>query len=228
MRRVAAVVVLAVCVVAAALCWLRPRTAVTPVPLPGTADDPGRETVRLAADEPMAHATPLTRRGNGGVMATHATEQLASTGGVADAPPPASGTPVAPCWPVVGPRLHPAPTATAAPADTPAVPARIAFRALWYLGTDPAAETTWRRAIDDPAHPAGVRSDLIVDMIDEGYTDNDHPTQDDLPVILARLELIERYAPYAMDTVNAEAFEVAYRHLLDLYVRLGGAPRPRR
>jgi hypothetical protein len=109
-------------------------------------------------------------------------------------------------WPVraLSPLSATTAAATAA-AATPVVPARIAFRALWYLGTDPEAEITWRRAIDDPAHPPGVRSDLIVDMIDEGYTDNSHPTKDDLPVILARLELIERYAPYAIDRVNAEA-----------------------
>ena len=108
------------------------------------------------------------------------------------------------------------------------VPVKLAFRALWYLGVDPEAEKTWRRAINDPRLPAGVRSDLIVDMIDEGYTDNNHPTKEDLPVILARLEIIERYAPYAMDKVNAGAFERAYRHLLAMYIRLGGPPRKRR
>lgn len=118
--------------------------------------------------------------------------------------------------------------ASAEAIGSPTVPTKIAFRALWYLGTDPEAEKTWRRAINDPNHPPGVRSDLIVDMIDEGYTDNNHPTKEDLPVILARLELIERHAPYAMDEVNAEAFEVAYRHLLDMYIRLGGEPRDKR
>lgn len=107
----------------------------------------------------------------------------------------------------------------------PEVPVRLAFRALWYLGVDPEAERTWSRSINDPRHPPGVRSDLIVDMIDEGYTDNNHPTKEDLPVILARLEIIERYAPYAMDQVNADAFEQAYEYLLGLYIRLGGEPR---
>jgi hypothetical protein len=108
------------------------------------------------------------------------------------------------------------------------VPVRLAFRALWYLGVDPEAEKTWSRAINDPNMPPGVRSDLIVDMIDEGYTDNDHPTKADLPVIRARLEILERYAPYAMDRVNAEAFAEAYRTMLELYIRLGGEPRTRR
>lgn len=102
----------------------------------------------------------------------------------------------------------------------PAVPVRLAFRALWYLGVDPEAERTWSRAINDPSSPPGVRSDLLVDMIDEGYTDNSHPTKADLPLIRARLELIERLAPYAMDQVNADAFEEAYKDLLAMYVRL--------
>ena len=110
----------------------------------------------------------------------------------------------------------------AAPAAEPAVPTTIAFRALWYLGTDPEAEKTWVRAINDLNTPPGVRSDLIVDMIDEGYTDNNRPGKADLPVILARLEILERHAPYAIDEVNAKAFAEAYRTMLDLYVRLGG------
>lgn len=128
-----------------------------------------------------------------------------------------------PAWP--SPRVKrdggPAPQSV----GEPAVPIRLAFRALWYLGVDPEAEKTWSRAINDPKTPPGVRRDLIVDMIDEGYSDNDHPTRQDLPTILARLEIIERYAPYAMDEVNAAAFEEAYRVLLDLYIRLGGEPR---
>jgi hypothetical protein len=110
----------------------------------------------------------------------------------------------------------------------PAVPVRLAFRALWYLGVDPEAEKTWTRAINDPNMPEEVRSDLIVDMIDEGYTDNNQPTKADLPVIFARLQILERHAPYAMDQVNARAFEKAYRSLLQLYIRLGGDPPARR
>jgi hypothetical protein len=131
-----------------------------------------------------------------------------------------------PAWPAW--RGGRAARAGAAATAEPSVPVRLAFRALWYLGTDPEAEKTWSRAINDPDMPEGVRSDLIVDMIDEGYTDNDHPTKADLPVIRARLEIIERHAPYAMDRVNARAFEEAYRTLLELYVRLGGEPRGRR
>ncbi|MCA8970580.1 MAG: hypothetical protein KDC95_12375 [Planctomycetes bacterium] len=101
------------------------------------------------------------------------------------------------------------------------VPTKIAFRALWYLGTDPEAEKTWLRAINDRNQPPGVRSDLIIDMVDEGYSDNDHPSEVDLPIIKSRLELIERYAPFAIDDVNKRAFEVAYRELLELYLRLG-------
>lgn len=129
-----------------------------------------------------------------------------------------------PTWPT----LH-AGTASGAAAATgePAVPVKVAFRALWYLGTDPGAEKTWSRAINDPNMPAEVRSDLIIDMIDEGYTDNDKPGKADLPVILARLGILERHAPNAMDEVNRKAFQDAYRHMLELYARLGGDPARR-
>jgi hypothetical protein len=91
---------------------------------------------------------------------------------------------------------------------TPRVSARLAFKALLYVGVDPEAEKTWMTAINDPKLPAGVRSDLIEDLNDEGYEDpsGNHITKRDLPLILARMEIIERLSPYAMDKVNADAF----------------------
>jgi hypothetical protein len=116
-------------------------------------------------------------------------------------------------------------TTSVAALGTPAVPVKLAFRALWYLGVDPEAERTWARAINDANHPEGVRSDLIVDMVDEGYSDNSRPTKADLPLIAARLDILERHAPFAMDEGNRRAFEAAYQGLLTLYIRLGGLPR---
>jgi hypothetical protein len=118
--------------------------------------------------------------------------------------------------------------ATAVAPLEPAVAAELAFKALQYVGVDPEAEQIWRRAIDDPATPEGVRSDLIEDLNQEGYLDNSQPTKADLPLIRARLELIERLAPFATDPVNAAAFEEAYKDLLAMYLRLGGEPRGRR
>ena len=117
--------------------------------------------------------------------------------------------------------------ASSEPSGTPRVSARLAFKALLYVGVDPEAEKTWMRAINDPNLPPGVRSDLIEDLNDEGYEDpsGNQITKRDLPLILARLEIIERLAPYAMDQVNADAFEEAYKDLLNMYVRLGGSER---
>ncbi len=125
-------------------------------------------------------------------------------------------------WPTAAARQG---TANATPTGTPIVSAEVAFRALWYVGVDPEAEKTWMTAINDLNLPPDVRSDLIEDLNDEGYTDNSNPTKADLPLILARLELIERISAHAIDEVNAKAFEEAYKDLLELYVRLGGAPR---
>jgi hypothetical protein len=138
--------------------------------------------------------------------------------GVGVAGAPSSGAELR--WPA--PRSGHARAASAAASGEPEVPVELAFRSLWYLGVDPEAERTWTRAINDRNLPAGVRSDLIVDMIDEGYTDNGHPAEADLPTILARLSIVERHAPHAMDEVNRAAFEDAYRHLLSMYLRLAG------
>jgi hypothetical protein len=121
-------------------------------------------------------------------------------------------------WPVSKPRSNVA----TEPRQPPRIPTRIAFRALWYLGADPQAEDIWAKAINDPNSPPGVRSDLIIDMIDEGYTDNSHPGPADLPLIQRRLEILERHAPYAMDEVNRKAFEEAYQDMLKLYLRVSG------
>ena len=80
-------------------------------------------------------------------------------------------------------------------------------------------------AIDDPGMPEEARSDLIEDLNEEGYTDDRRPRAADLPLILARLRLIERLAPHAMDDVNAAAFAEAYGDLIDMVVRLREEPR---
>jgi hypothetical protein len=105
-------------------------------------------------------------------------------------------------------------------AAEPVIDEAMARAALRAVGKDPAAEAIWRRAINDPGLPRGVRSDLIEDLNDEGYADPDHLTQDDLPLILARLRLIEELSPLAMDEVNAAAFAEAYKDLLDMLARL--------
>jgi len=104
----------------------------------------------------------------------------------------------------------------------PTVPVDLAFQALRYVGVDPAAEATWLAAINDPNTPPEARSDLIEDLNQEGYSDNDRPTAADLPLVRARLRLIEQLAADATDEVNAAAFAEAYKDLLAMYVRLGG------
>lgn len=127
-------------------------------------------------------------------------------------------------WPVKTDPTRAGGGAAAATGD-PVVHPDLAFSALRYVGIDPEAERTWVRAINDANMPADIRSDLIEDLNEQGYTDNSRPTKEDLPLILARLELIERLAPLATDDVNAAAFEEAYKDLLDMYIRLGGEPR---
>jgi hypothetical protein len=129
-------------------------------------------------------------------------------------------------WPKVGTASSRSAAPTRAKtAGEPAIAVELAFQALRLVGIDAEAERTWRRAIDDPRMPAGSRSDLIEDLNQEGFTDNSRPTKADLPLILARLELIERLLPPTKDETNRASFEEAYKDLLAMYVRLGGVPR---
>ena len=95
--------------------------------------------------------------------------------------------------------------------------------ALAFVGVDDEAEAYWYQAINDPSLPAHEREDLIEDLNEDGLPDPRHPTEDDLPLIISRLLLIEAAWPDAMDEVNADAFQEAYKDLLNLAdVAMGG------
>ena len=96
----------------------------------------------------------------------------------------------------------------------------LAREALGLVGLDPEAEAVWVGAINNPDLPPKERQDLIEDLNEEGFADPKNLTPDDLPLILNRLELIERYAPSAMDEVNLAAFMEAYKDLLNMAARL--------
>jgi len=99
----------------------------------------------------------------------------------------------------------------------------LAREALALVGIDPAAEAYWEAAINDPNLSGHERADLIEDLNEDGLSDPKHPAPEDLPVILSRIQLIEAVGPYAIDQVNADAFQEAYKDLINLAdVALGG------
>ena len=99
----------------------------------------------------------------------------------------------------------------------------LAREALALVGLDPIAEAYWYAAINNPTLPAKERQDLIEDLNEDGLSDPKQPGPEDLPVILSRIQHIEALGPNAMDKVNADAFEEAYKDLVNLAsVALGG------
>jgi len=98
--------------------------------------------------------------------------------------------------------------------------------ALALVGADPEAELYWLDAINDLSLPANERQDLIEDLNEEGLTDPKHPTLEDLPLILNRLAIIEIVGPDAADKVNADAFDEAYKDLLNLAELAMGGGEP--
>jgi len=97
----------------------------------------------------------------------------------------------------------------------------LARLALSFVGADPEAEEYWIEAINDPSLSAHERQDLIEDLNEDGLSDPRHPGLEDLPLIVNRIRLIEELAPYAMDRVNADAFQEADKDLVNL---LNGQP----
>jgi len=92
----------------------------------------------------------------------------------------------------------------------------LARAALSYVGADPAAEGYWVAAINDPNLFADERQNLIEDLNEDGLSDPRNPGIEDLPLIWNRIQLIEELAPYAMDQVNYDAFEEAYKDLWNM------------
>jgi hypothetical protein len=114
-------------------------------------------------------------------------------------------------------------TEPAAPPKKSAKPPRqdlLARVALVSVGLDPVAEQYWLMAINDPALGEHEREDLIEDLNEEGFEDPKNPTIEELPIIINRLQIIEEYAPFAMDEVNARSFAEAYKDLVNMYTRL--------
>jgi hypothetical protein len=93
--------------------------------------------------------------------------------------------------------------------------------ALSFVGADPDADAYWISAINNPNLPSEERKDLIEDLNEDGLSDPQHPGPQDMPLILARIRLIEALAPNAMDLVNADALGEAYG---DLAGMLNGQP----
>jgi hypothetical protein len=92
--------------------------------------------------------------------------------------------------------------------------------ALEFVGVDPVAEEYWLKAINDPNLSADERKDLIEDLNEDGISNPSKPTAKDLPLIVSRIELIEKLAPSAIDKANADAFKEAHKDLVNMYQRL--------
>lgn len=71
--------------------------------------------------------------------------------------------------------------------------------ALSLVGVDLDAEMYWFDAIQDPTLPISERQDLIDDLNEEGLPDPKHPTLDDLPLIMSRIEILEALIPFLPD-----------------------------
>jgi len=121
----------------------------------------------------------------------------------------------------------PSPVAPAPGNTDPPLADPMARVALGFVGADPLAEQYWLAAINDPRLSGHERQDLIEDLNEVGFADPHHPSPDELPLILNRLALIEALAPFAMDRVNADAFQEAYKDLTKMAGSLTGQTKPK-
>ena len=84
--------------------------------------------------------------------------------------------------------------------------------------------TLYQSFVDDDlawkSLPPVERQDLIEDLNEDGLSDWDNPGPQDLPLIISRLELIQELAPFAMDQVNADAFQEAHKDLWEMFDRI--------
>ncbi len=142
----------------------------------------------------------------------------------AEAPQPATTPSPAAAVPAAAP--PPAPKAAPVRRGKPAPKDPMAREALSLVGADVGAEAIWLQAINNPDLPANERKDLIEDLNEDGFPDPKNITEDDLPLILSRMAVIEAYAGEAMDEVNLAAFAEAYKDLVNMCARLLQEPLP--
>lgn len=109
----------------------------------------------------------------------------------------------------------PSPNQTPRTPDSPARSAQ-AREALHLVGADSHADELWLATINDPRVSAKERQDLIEDLNEAGLVDPKHPTEEDLPLIVARILLIESISESPLDQTNANAFLEVYKDLLNL------------
>ncbi len=123
------------------------------------------------------------------------------------------------------PRAAPS-TASGGTTEEPIDPIELGRAALNQVGLDSDAEDMWLAIINDPSIDAEDRKDLIEDLNEEGFADPEHLTPADLPLIEARLALLEKLLPEPMDDTNAAAFAEARKDLLEMRNKLRPAPIP--
>jgi len=100
----------------------------------------------------------------------------------------------------------------------------VAREALALVGTDPYAEDYWFAALNNSALPQNERQDLVDDLNEEGFADPKHPTIDDLPLLFARLQILEEAAIWLGDKYE---FEEPYRDLVHMVgVASGSSQEP--
>lgn len=92
--------------------------------------------------------------------------------------------------------------------------------ALAYVGVDPAAEAYWLDSIFDTSLSDDEREDLMEDLNEEGFDDPKNPTEDDVPLILSRMAIIEEVAPWT-DDFMAEHLGEAYKDLSNMLAGRG-------
>lgn len=79
--------------------------------------------------------------------------------------------------------------------------------ALALVGIDDEADQFWLNAIFDTDIPDKDRADLMEDLNEVGFDDPKNITEDDLPLILNRLELIQAVLPDADDFMTEHLLE---------------------
>ena len=110
--------------------------------------------------------------------------------------------------------VEPSPAVAALSSPNPELVDPWARIALKSVGLDEEATAYWLGAINDPGMPPDERKDLIEDLNEDGFADPEHPSIDELPLILARLALLEYVSPSPMDQVNDDAMAEAYKDLV--------------
>lgn len=114
------------------------------------------------------------------------------------------------------------PTETQTTSPNPVQQAALARESLTMVGVSAEANEYWFAAVNNPEVPTIQRQVLIAALSEVGFEDPNNPTEEELPLIMSRITLLQRLAQNPLDQASATAIQATSAALVDMAAQVTG------